>query len=45
MERKIDFSLDEHDFPNKYFREMLTREKIHYVPIIDAGIHIPENIS
>jgi hypothetical protein len=42
MVKKIDFSIDEQHYPIQDFKDVLNRCKVRYVPIIDAGIHVPK---
>ena len=44
MVKKIDFSINEKLYPMEAFHDVLERFKIRYVPIIDAGVHVPESI-
>ncbi len=42
MVKKIDFTIDEVNYPIEDFKDVLNRMNVRYVPIIDAGIHVPK---
>lgn len=45
MDRKMIFTVDKNKFPPEAMRNLLIKKRIHYIPLIDAGVSIEDKIA
>jgi len=45
MDKKAIFTVDKHNYPPDQFRSFLTSRRLHYIPLIDAGVSILDQIA
>lgn len=45
MDRKAIFTLDVRNYPPEKLNSLLTTKRIHYIPLIDAGVSIADQVA
>ena len=45
MDQKAIFTVDTINYPPEKMRELLTNKRIHYIPLIDAGVSIADRAA
>ena len=45
MDRKAIFTVDYQNYPPEKMRDLITNKKIHYIPLIDAGVSIADRVA
>jgi hypothetical protein len=45
MDKKAIFTVDYQHYPPEKMRDLMINKKIHYIPLIDAGVSIADRVA